>query len=77
MCMKHKIIYEFSKKIGQRIKIERIKKEIKQDELASMANLGRSTMGLIERGESSPTLETVKQIADALEIEIYKLFIFD
>lgn len=77
MCMKHKIMYEFSKKVGQRIKIERIKKEIKQDELASMANLGRSTMGLIERGESSPTLETVKQIADALEIEVYKLFIFD
>ena len=75
--MKDKIIYEFSKKVGQRIKIERIKREIKQDELALKANIGRSTMGLIERGESSPTLETIKQVADALEIDVYKLFIFD
>ncbi|MBO6257027.1 helix-turn-helix transcriptional regulator, partial [bacterium] len=31
----------------------------------------------IERGEKSPSLQTVAKIANALEIEIHKLFIFE
>lgn len=72
-----KVLYKFSRKVGQRIKVERTKKEMSQEELADLAGISRSTIGLIERGESSPTVETIKQIADALEIEVYKLFIFD
>lgn len=72
-----KILYKFSRKVGQRIKVERTKKEMSQEELAELALIARGTIGLIERGESSPTVETIKQIADALEIEVYKLFIFD
>jgi DNA-binding helix-turn-helix protein len=67
----------FSKKVGHKIKVERTKKDFTQEELAYAANISRSSMGLIERGESSPTIETVKLIADALKIDVYKLFIFD
>ncbi len=73
--MKRKL-YEFSSRVGMNIKLERIKQKIKQEELAFKANLSRTTLGSIERGESSPTVETVKSIADALNIEVHKLFIF-
>ncbi|CDE59552.1 restriction-modification system regulatory protein putative [Fusobacterium sp. CAG:439] len=72
-----KVINNFSKKVGHKIKVERTKKDLTQEELAYAANISRSSMGLIERGESSPTIETVKLIADALKIDVYKLFIFD
>ncbi len=72
-----KVINNFTKKVGHKIKVERTKKDLTQEELAYAANISRSSMGLIERGESSPTVETVKLIADALEIDVYKLFIFD
>ena len=72
-----KVINNFSKKVGHKIKAERTKKDLTQEELAYAANISRSSMGLIERGESSPTIETVKLIADALKIDVYKLFIFD
>ncbi len=42
-----------------------------------MANLARSTMGLVERGEKSPSIQTIAKVANALDIDIYKLFIFD
>ena len=44
----------FSKKVGHKIKVERTKKDFTQEELAYAANISRSSMGLIERGESSP-----------------------
>ena len=72
-----KVINNFSKKVGHKIKVERTKKDLTQEELAYAANISHSSMGLIERGESSPTIETVKLIADALKIDVYKLFIFD
>lgn len=72
-----KVINNFSKKVGHKIKVERTKKDLTQEELAYAANISRSSMGLIERGESSPTIGTVKLIADALKIDVYKLFIFD
>ena len=72
-----KVINNFSKKVCHKIKVERTKKDLTQEELAYAANISRSSMGLIERGESSPTIETVKLIADALKIDVYKLFIFD
>lgn len=73
----NKTLNNFSKKVGHKIKIERIKKDLTQEELAYSAGISRSSMGLIERGENSPTIETIKLIADALETDVYKLFIFD
>ncbi|MBO6256486.1 helix-turn-helix transcriptional regulator [bacterium] len=70
-------IDEIDKKVGINIRVRRIKKGISQEELADMAGVARSTMGIIERGEKSPSLQTVAKIANALEIEIHKLFIFE
>lgn len=47
-----------------------------QEELAEKAGIAINSVGGIERGEQSPTVETVDLIAKALDMEISKLFIF-
>ena len=70
-------IDEIDKKLGLNIRVARIKKSISQEGLADMAGVARSTMGILERGEQSPSVQTVAKVANALNIDIHKLFIFD
>lgn len=67
---------EMLKKLGLRILIERTKKGYSQEYLAELANISRPTMGIIERGERPTIITKIAQIAKALDIELYKLFIF-
>lgn len=64
-------------KVGVKIRIERMKKGFSQEKLATLSGLATNTIGTIERAEQSPTVETIGSIAKALEIEPYKLLIFD
>ena len=68
-------IDEIDKIIGMNIRLQRVKRSISQEGLADMAGIARSTMGIVERGEQSPTIQTIAKIANALQIDIYKLFI--
>lgn len=70
-------IDEIDKKVGLNIRLERVKRGISQAILADMAGIARSTMGIIERGEQSPSLQTVAKVANALQIDMYKLFLFE
>lgn len=70
-------IDEIDKKVGLNIRLERVKRGISQEILADMAGIARSTMGIIERGEQSPSLQTVAKVANALQVDIYKLFLFE
>ena len=70
-------IDEIDKKVGMNIRLERVKRSISQEGLADMAGLARSTMGIVERGEQSPSIQTLTKIANALNIDLYKLFIFE
>ena len=45
-----------------------------QEELAFRCGVHRTYIGAIERGEKSPTLNTVKKIADGLGLSIIELF---
>ena len=65
-----------SQKFGKRIKFERIKRDWTQEELAEKANIGRSSLTVLERNISSPTLDTVEKLANALGYEPYELLIF-
>lgn len=67
----------YTKLVGMNVKLARTKAGLKQEELAEKADISRETIGSIERGEKSPTVATLGAIADALGIEMYKLFIFD
>ena len=63
-------------KIGQKIRIERMKRHLSQEKLAELANLNRNFIGMIERGETSLTVRSLENIANAFEIDIKELFIF-
>lgn len=64
-----------SKNFGKRIKIERIKQEISQEKLAELSGLHRTTLGSIENGKTSPTLDTIAKIANALNLTISELLV--
>ena len=64
-------------KIGLKIKIERVKRGLSQEQLAELADLSRPTIGAIERGQKSPTFNTLEAIAKAFEISIQELCNFD
>lgn len=68
---------EIDKKVGMNIRVARIKRGISQEGLADMAGLARSTMGFVERGEQSPSLQTITKVANALDMDLHKLFIFE
>jgi len=56
------------KDIGRRIRKKRLSHGWKQEELAEKAGLSSSYIGMIERGEKMPSLETFIAIANALEV---------
>ena len=64
-----------SKNFGKKIKIERIKQEISQEKLAELAGLHRTTLGTIENGKTSPTLDSIARIANALNLTISELLV--
>lgn len=70
-------IDEIDKKVGMNIRVARIKRGISQEGLADMAGLARSTMGIVERGEQSPSLQTITKVSNALDMDLYRLFIFE
>jgi len=61
-------------KIGKNIRRIRQEKGISQDRLSKQADLALNTIVNIESGENpNPTIETLKKIADALEVSIEEL----
>ncbi|MBO6088182.1 helix-turn-helix transcriptional regulator [bacterium] len=69
-------ISTLAQKFSTRIKFERVKRNYSQEKLAELAGIGRATLTQIEAKKSSPTLDIVEKIANALEYEPYELFMF-
>ena len=63
--------------IGNNIREYRIAKILSQQELAHRSGLHTSHLGQIERGEKSPTLDSLHKIVSALDITFQELFDFD
>ncbi|MBT4732302.1 helix-turn-helix transcriptional regulator [Candidatus Woesearchaeota archaeon] len=57
-------------KFGRAIRSIRLDKEISQEKLAELADIDRSYMGGVERGEHNLALVNIKRISDALEVSI-------
>lgn len=70
MCLKQKILTQF----GTTIRECRKKRGLSQEKLASKANLHRTYIGMIERGEKNITLSNIEKVANALEVDIKNLF---
>lgn len=61
-------------KFGQRVREERRKLGLSQEQLAAAAGLHRTYIGMIERAEKNLTLENIARIAKALGLPIRELF---
>ena len=64
---------KISTKIGLKIVLERTKRKLSQEKLAELSDLSKNSLGAIERGTSSPSIDTLDRIAAALEIELSEL----
>ncbi|WP_297128365.1 helix-turn-helix domain-containing protein [uncultured Eubacterium sp.] len=61
--------------VGKVIQEFRKKKGISQEVLSGLADIGRTHLSAIERGERKPTLETLYRIATALDINMSDIVI--
>ncbi len=61
------------KKFGQKVREERLKQNLSQEELAAKAGVHRTYIGMIERAEKNITLSNIYKVAQALEISISDL----
>lgn len=60
-------------KFGEKVREERLKQHLSQEELASRAGVHRTYIGMIERAEKNITLENIEKISKALNLPINNL----
>ena len=65
---------EILTQFGQRVRQERLKLGLSQEELATRAGVHRTYIGMIERAEKNITLENIEKISKALKINISDFF---
>lgn len=65
---------DIKKVLGQRVRKLRLLKNISQEKLAELADLHRTYIGSIERGERNVSLENIQKICDALNLSISEFF---
>ena len=63
--------------LGMQISTIRKEMKLKQAAFANMAGISHDTLGLIERGEKLPRLETLYKISSNLNIPLTKLLDFE
>jgi transcriptional regulator with XRE-family HTH domain len=64
---------ELLNKFGEKVREERLKRGLSQEELAGKAGVHRTYIGMIERGEKNITLTNIKKVANALDLKIDQL----
>lgn len=69
-------IKDFYKKFGKRLKELRLQANVTQEDLAEKVGVATKTVSYWENGHNPITLNKIPLIATALNIPIYKLFIF-
>lgn len=67
--MKSRINVDFGKRVAEL----RRERGLSQEELAFRCDIHRTYIGFIERGEKSPTLNTINKLAQGLDVEIKDL----
>ena len=69
--MKREILVKFGKKVRE----ERNKLGLSQEELAARAGVHRTYIGMIERAEKNITLENIQKVCKALNLKIGDFFV--
>ena len=65
---------ELRRRVAQNLRRLRIESGLSQEDLADRAGLNRNYIGMVEREENSPTVDTLEALADALEIDAAEFF---
>ncbi len=63
--------------LGQNIQQLRKKQKITQEKLAELVGIDQKNISKIENGNNYPTAENLTAIANALNVNIYELFVFN
>lgn len=66
---------DIKKKFGKKVKLLRIEKGWSQEKLALTADLDRTYIPSIEKGERNVSITVIEKIAKAFKIEVKDLFI--
>ena len=56
------------KLLGSRVREQRMKKGITQEQLAELCNISSSYIGIIERGDKKLSVETLVKVANTLNV---------
>ena len=68
---------ELLKKFGKNVKIERIKKDLTQEQLAEIIEVSHNYLACIENGRQNMSLGKILELSTALNINIEKLLKFN
>lgn len=68
---------ELKKLLGKRIREIRVAKNLTQENLSELTDIGTSSISKIESGYFHPTDDNLERIAKALNVEPYKLYMFN
>lgn len=60
--------------VGKQIRLLREQRKFSQKALAEASGISRNSLSLIERGQTSPTVSTLKSVARALSVDINAFF---
>lgn len=65
---------DIKKKFGERVKQLRLEKGLSQEALANEANLDRTYIPSIEKGERNVSITVIEKLASGLGVRIVNLF---
>lgn len=68
---------ELLKRFGKNVKIERIKKDLTQEQLAEIMNLSQNYIACIESGKQNMSLGKILELSKFLKTDIKNLLDFD
>ena len=68
---------ELLKKLGINVKIVRIKKELTQEKLAELTEIGERNLSKIECGKNFISAETLIKLSIAFKVPPYEIFKFE
>ncbi len=66
----------YQQSIGAKIRREREKLGISQEEFGALAGVHRTYVGMVERGEKNITIHNLIRFADALKLQVRDLIDF-
>lgn len=64
------------KKFGKNVKIERVKKDLTQEQLAEIMGVSQNYVASIEGGKENMSLGKILELSKALNIDIEVLLVF-